>query len=1269
MTSAGGAADIAAVENELRAVLTGVDLVCEADPSAALLDEAEQICRPAFLRCDYNELADRAPATLVAYVAVRGAERCDGIRVWPQLGVEQRSQEAGRAFLRALRRLGLPDFQDMVERENARRYVAPILIHGGIPADRARTLVERLERELERGLTDGREAVERLCADPEGLGKPVTRLLTYATEFAADLLDTLITRITGETTGTQRSLPRHIREALETDVVRRGRSYRRVRTPYVEYDPWTGLGPEVRCPDGAGEWVLDVAGGPTVVLRSGESVDTEPCGRLVAQSEGRRIVLWNQPVLWFDENGLLLPPDAELPRIATAVLPVGWRLHADDGRPVDVVDEGEALSGSWSDHRTVTIDLTGAATVTAVPPAGSPDRPCVRRVSHRGEPRLVTAPAEGVTTVDGAAVFAIAPRVEVPRADGPIPVWFTPAAGRPCRWLHDPAEEGLHVDLTERLGPGAHVGRVEVRDTSGRHHGFDLAVVPGLTVEGLAGPLPPRASTTARLRAAPGILPGGALAVDVPPHVGHVDVDVPGTAVRLRVHVPRVRWALRSGRPERLTLASDVIETDPDALLTDDVRLLVRCGREAAVELRLHVDGRPLQVGRRARTGGPHQQCSLPLAPFADTLRHHRDAALELVLVVDDVPMVAVVCGRPTPRTDNARHWAPPPRRTGHTGDDVWSSVEWLRTPVRRSALEEIGDRLVTSLADPLLVRLRALAPVEQVVAFVDELGDRTRRWAAEITAGAGPARSNARRWGPGGAEWAAFEAIGDEIWRLQGRRYRQFANKRPEDGLREWSNDTKHALRRSSKTLTTDLELWTFGRLPPVDRLTDQKVTDWLHACQPRRRSVRGLDVFPAALAYQVLALAGGQADAGNAVAEAARLAPAPLLDLVAWLLEIARRGHVFRPLALAEEDDVEGAIHDDPGEEDAVAPSAGPAPDVVVQREPHPPPLRTLAGCDIEVDGRDLYLCPRSPATPPLLRVWSTGSRPRAQAALTPSDAGERWRVRIPEGVEGDVLLTVGDQRSLGFDPAAGVAVHLPAAERTPPPCCVRGRDLEELDRLLRAAQVEAIATAAERGDPAQPAVEALFEDEQDATRALVEYARSCQDPARLDRLGIAVLPAAMIFSTLPVTDRDETHLRASSLLLWAALAPRDAARWRYVHWPHPAAFGRGHGAYDDVVEFAERRLRDCTDGLGALTTVRYAISDRKVAGAQVRATVRRLDQRTDPVFVDLAVAAYCALAVEAVTPEATRLLLDAHRHRPISTTSAVLVGTALALAEREP
>src|SRR5690606_41516502 len=114
---AGGSAGIAAGENAVRAVVTGVDLVCEADPSAALLDEAEQICRPAFLRCDYNELADRAPATLVAYVAVRGAERCDGIRVWPQLGVEQRSQEAGRAFLRALRRLRLLDNPDMIARD------------------------------------------------------------------------------------------------------------------------------------------------------------------------------------------------------------------------------------------------------------------------------------------------------------------------------------------------------------------------------------------------------------------------------------------------------------------------------------------------------------------------------------------------------------------------------------------------------------------------------------------------------------------------------------------------------------------------------------------------------------------------------------------------------------------------------------------------------------------------------------------------------------------------------------------------------------------------------------------------------------------------------------------------------------------------------------------------------------------------------------------------------------------------------------------------
>ena len=132
-----GRSSIGELEQKLRDDLTGVDLVCEADPAPGELQMAEEVCRAAFASGDYDGLATRRPAILVSYVAIRGAEWCEGIRVWPQLGVTEYSSRAGQAFLTALRRLGLPDFQQMVRQERARRYVAPILIHGGIPALRA----------------------------------------------------------------------------------------------------------------------------------------------------------------------------------------------------------------------------------------------------------------------------------------------------------------------------------------------------------------------------------------------------------------------------------------------------------------------------------------------------------------------------------------------------------------------------------------------------------------------------------------------------------------------------------------------------------------------------------------------------------------------------------------------------------------------------------------------------------------------------------------------------------------------------------------------------------------------------------------------------------------------------------------------------------------------------------------------------------------------------------------------------------------------------
>lgn len=1254
--------DVRNAERELRGLLAGVDLVCEGDPSAALLDQAERICRPAFLSCDYVDLAQRAPATLASYVAIRGAERCEGIRVWPQLGVHQRSQEAGRAFLLALRRLGLPEFQDMVHRENARRYVAPILIHGGIPADRAHQLVQRLELELERGLTGGAEAARRLADEPYGLGKPVARLLRYASDFAAEFLDALIDHITGETPANRsRSIPRHLRDAIDAGAATRRPTLRRVRPPRVEFDPWVGYGPEIHCPDAGVEWVVHLDVGRSVVLQPGDSVEADPCDRLTVQSGGRRHILWNHPVLWFDDAGRLLPPDVDLPPIVTVVTPAGWTLRAGIDSPVDIVDEGQALSGTWSHHHSRTIDVTGAESVTAVPPSGSPDRPRVRTVSRRSDPRLLGPRIEGVSTPDGGDVFSSAPTVELPRVDGVVSVTFA-APGEPSRtWPWDLEDIGGRLDLSDLLGDGPIGGRLDVRDGDGRRHGFELAVVPGLTVDGLTEPLAPRSEATAVVRADPQVLRGAMSTVDIPPLVDHVDIDIEGVPGGVRIFVPRVRWGLRSGRPDRLELAPDVIEADIDELLADDVRLVARCGRESGVELSLHVDGRQLQVGRRIQTraGGRRHQCSIPIAPFADTLRHHRDAAIELRLLVEGVSMLAVVCGRRASRVPATRRWTPSQPARHRRADDTWSSVEWLHGAAQtRSALDELDDRLARSLAEPVHARLRGLTPVEQIVTFIHELGEASRRWAAMPVPGDAPGREAAARWGSGGAEWAAFEAVADEVWRLQGIRYREFAGRRVDDGLLHWSRRARSALGLLPKGRTNDVELWTFGRVPPTERLAGWRCTEWVKPCMPHRRSPSGVDLLPASLAYQVLALAGGRDDAGTAVAEAAALVPATLLELVAWLLEVARKGQAFRPPSLAPAEDFDE-------EPDGVDCDHG-RPSESTSEESVVPPLRRLDGCAVEVVGRDLRVVPPGPVLPSVFRLWSTGSLPRAHAAVHAYSDGTILQAELPADLEGEVLLTAADQRSLGFEPTGAVPLHLPWGEHQQKPTArVRGHDLAEIERLRRLALIETIACATERREPALAAVEELFDDEHQAVGALARYTRTCTDGRRLDRIGIAVLPTATIFSHLPLATSDEARLRRSAPALWASLAPRDAARWRYQRWPHPPTFSRGQLAYDDVVTFGEAQFARCEDGVAGLTTVRYDISARNVHGSRVSETVRRLDRRTDSHFVDLVVTTYCAVTFETVTPEAVRLLLDAHHHRPISTTRAVLVGTTLAFA----
>lgn len=345
------------LEVELRQRLSDVDLICEADPPVELVDAAEHECRAQFAARAVSRLAERSPATLATYIAIRGAERYEGIALWPQLGVTDiPSWQVGQAFLKALRRLGLPDFQQMVRHERARTYVAPILIHGGIPLNTptAWSAASRSSSAAASPTGQRRSAASPLtprgsagrrpgCCVRPGVLRRTARCADRPDHGRQDGV------VADRDTPPPASRHRARRPAWTTGLSR-------LPTPYVELDDWAGYGPTIVSPDGAATWTV-VQDDVSFNLGAGESADVYPCARLSVQSAGQRRALWNCPVVWFTDAGRLVTPDSALPRIATALVPLRWTLRTDAGDTLPIVREGAALTGAWSRHHAVTVEL------------------------------------------------------------------------------------------------------------------------------------------------------------------------------------------------------------------------------------------------------------------------------------------------------------------------------------------------------------------------------------------------------------------------------------------------------------------------------------------------------------------------------------------------------------------------------------------------------------------------------------------------------------------------------------------------------------------------------------------------------------------------------------------------------------------------------------------------------------------------------------------------------------------------------------------------
>lgn len=191
-------------EKDLRELLPGVTLLGELDLAGTDRDQiaaalssgiaAEGAAR--FTR----EVGCRWPVALSAYLVAEGVLSYREGALWPQvcerLGLPKANYPArwGQIFLKTVRRLGKPDFQDLVKREHASRYLTAILAHAEIPNACLPDLFRHVPGRLGRSTTPPRagDLFERWRHDPQALrqvDRPVRRFLLHGGKIAEDFLD------------------------------------------------------------------------------------------------------------------------------------------------------------------------------------------------------------------------------------------------------------------------------------------------------------------------------------------------------------------------------------------------------------------------------------------------------------------------------------------------------------------------------------------------------------------------------------------------------------------------------------------------------------------------------------------------------------------------------------------------------------------------------------------------------------------------------------------------------------------------------------------------------------------------------------------------------------------------------------------------------------------------------------------------------------------------------------------------------------------------
>jgi small subunit ribosomal protein S1 len=701
LTTVEGIEPQANIEDELEQRLRGVRLVLEVGLDADTVARVREVAAAVAGRSSDPEwlLATQLPAVLVTFLVADGVDFYDG-SFWPRLSVRGLDgTKLGQGFERAIRTLDLEPFDDLVD-DNALRYVAPILAHGGIPKYSTRDYLRLVSRELRRHTDASAEELVALWRSRRtafvDIDTPVRRFLVYGGGAALDLLDRTIELLKLGADDVQLGvaerlgLPRHLIEtylALGPDRAGLAASPgARLPRPAVRFDPWGGLGPVVELPSVAtrfrgAAWRVAGDGRSRVFdasLLDSQVVPVDAAGAWEVTFEEAGGLhrdyafecLGESPIVCFDPASGDYVADTRPIALDEiwALVPDGTELsglRADGATaPLTQVAELPKPAGSWTGFQAVHLSLSGVRAVTVrldTPGAEQAATGLIRVIRPTDRPALTGKPLSNVIGVYGDPVFAAVPALRVPIIAGfGDDRWTLRVKGSEAELdatLADFERVGDIIALPEHEALSFGAVDVSLRGPLGSDLRARFVVVPGLSVEVPDRILLPTDTAPAFVTASAsaGIELGGGHSSDsariaIPSSGAEVPLiaRLGNTEVALRVAVPRLQWGAKKGESVP-TLSGQRIAIDRDDIESGATESLVVATHRGhvAMALELWADRGLIQQTAFVTSSERDGRWVFDLGHFRDTVRAELTARLQLKLAIatDLVVVADVVAG------------------------------------------------------------------------------------------------------------------------------------------------------------------------------------------------------------------------------------------------------------------------------------------------------------------------------------------------------------------------------------------------------------------------------------------------------------------------------------------------------------------------------------------------------------------------------------------------------------------------------------------------